>query len=126
MLTILTLFILLPLISGVLVFLLPKSARNARGIFALLAAIVDFLIAVFLFGKEAICTIPWAGFGMDFSLRLNHFSSFIILSAAFFGLLVVIYSVSFFKNKDNSKGESGGTVPLTTTTKSGQQWDSLR
>ena len=102
MLTILILFILIPFISGALVFFLPKSARSAGGIFALLAAIVDFLIAAFLFSKEAICTIPWAGFGMDFSLRLNHFSGFIILAAAFFGLLVVIYSLSFFKNKDNS------------------------
>ncbi|MCX5699239.1 MAG: proton-conducting transporter membrane subunit [Candidatus Omnitrophica bacterium] len=92
-------FILIPLIAGALVFLLP---RGARGIFVLLAAIVDFLIAVFLFNKEIIYTIPWAGFGMDFSLRLNHFSGFIILAATFFSLLVVIYSLSFFKDKNSS------------------------
>jgi NADH-quinone oxidoreductase subunit L len=40
---------------------------------------------------------------MDFSLRLNHFSSFIILAASFFSLLIVIYSLSFFKGKDSAK-----------------------
>jgi NADH-quinone oxidoreductase subunit L len=97
--TILFLFILLPLISGLLVFVLPK---RARGVFALLVAIADFLIAVFLFNKELICAIPWAGFGMDLALRLNHFSGFIILAASFFSLLVVIYSLSFFKGRNNS------------------------
>lgn len=97
--TVLILFILTPLIAGALAFVLSK---RARGIFALLAAIVDFLIAVFLFNQESICTIPWAGFGMDFSLRLDHFSGFIILAASFFSLLVVIYSLAFFKDKDNS------------------------
>jgi len=95
--TILILFILIPLISGVLIFFLPKSLRR---IFVLLIAIVDFSMAIFLFNKEVICSIPWAGFGMDFSLRLNHFSGFIILAASFFSLLVVVYSFKFFKDKD--------------------------
>jgi len=100
--TIMISFILIPLILGTLVFVLPKRLRSGCGAIALLASIADFLIAVFLFNKEAIYTIPWAGFGMDFSLRLNHFSGFIILAASFFSLLVVIYSLSFFKGKDNS------------------------
>jgi len=100
--TMLITFILIPVTLGILVFVLPKRARRATGIIALLAAIADFLIAVYLFNKEAICAIPWAGFGMDFSLRLNHFSSFIILAAAFFSLLVVIYSLNFFKDKESS------------------------
>ena len=100
--TIMISFILIPLIAGALAFVLPKSARSARGIFALLVVIVNFLIAIFLFNKKVICTIPWAGFGMDFSLRLNHFSGFIILAASFFSLLVVIYSLGFFKDKNNS------------------------
>ena len=109
--TMLFLFILVPSISGLLIFLLSKSARSARSarsagsasrILGLLAGSLNFLIAVFLFHKEMTCSIPWAGFGMDFSLRLNHFSGFIILAAAFFSLLVVIYSLKFFKDKDNS------------------------
>jgi formate hydrogenlyase subunit 3/multisubunit Na+/H+ antiporter MnhD subunit len=101
--TILVSFILLPFILGVLAFILPKNARNARGSLVLLAVIADFFIAAFLFNKEVICTFPWAGYGMDFSLRLNHFSSFIILAASFFSLLIVIYSLSFFKGKDSAK-----------------------
>ena len=96
---ILVLFICLPFIAGALVFILPK---RARGILALFMVIANFLMAVFLFNKEAIYTIPWAGFGMDFSLRLNHFSGFIVLGAAFFSLLVVVYALSFFKDKNKS------------------------
>jgi len=92
-------FILLPLIFAGLTFLLPI---NKRGFLALLAAGFDFLITVFLFHKEASLTIPWAGFGMDFALRLNHFSGFIILAAAFFSLLVVIYTLGFFKDKHSA------------------------
>lgn len=97
--TILILFICIPFIAGAAGFILPK---RACGILALFTVIVNFLMAVFLFNKEAICTIPWAGFGMDFSLRLNHFSGFIVLGAAFFSLLVVVYALSFFKDKNKS------------------------
>jgi len=97
--TILISFILLPFIAGGVAFLLPKGAQILRAALVLLAAIADFLIAVFLFNQEAIITLPWAGCGMDFSLRLNHFSAFIILAAAFFSLLIVIYSLKFFKEQ---------------------------
>ncbi len=90
----------MPFVLGLAAFLLPKAAR---GILVLAAAVANFLFAVSIFHKEAMITIPWAGAGMDFSLRLNQFSGFILLAAAFFSLLIVIYSLSFFKGKDNAK-----------------------
>jgi formate hydrogenlyase subunit 3/multisubunit Na+/H+ antiporter MnhD subunit len=98
--TILVSLILMPLLGGMLLFVLPK---RPRGICALAVAMVNFLSAALLFKKEATCTFPWAGFGIDFSLRLYHFSGFIILAAAFFGLLVVLYALNFLKGKDSSK-----------------------
>ncbi|MDD4954313.1 MAG: proton-conducting transporter membrane subunit, partial [Candidatus Omnitrophica bacterium] len=89
--------ILIPLSAGVLVFCLPK---RWRGIFTLLATGGVFLISCYLFRKEAALTLPWVGSGMDFSLRLYHFNAFILLAAAFFGLLIALYSLSFLKNKD--------------------------
>jgi len=95
------LFILLPVVLGGVVFFLPKNTRNlqncCRGI-ALLAPAINFLIAVFLFNREISYRIPWAGFGMDFAVRLDHFSGFIILAAAFFSLLVAVYSLKFLKD----------------------------
>jgi len=97
---ILILLILIPLLAGMLVFCLPKQWR---GICTLLVTGADFFTAVFLFKKESMFTLPWAGFGIDFSLRLYHFSSFIILAASFFCLLIALYSISFLKDKAISR-----------------------
>jgi formate hydrogenlyase subunit 3/multisubunit Na+/H+ antiporter MnhD subunit len=96
----LILLILIPLIAGILTFILPKPVR---GICALLATGADFIIAVLIFNKEINFSMPWAGFGMDFSLRLYQFSGFILLAATFFGLLLAIYSLSFLKDKGYEK-----------------------
>ena len=92
----LILLLVIPLITGILTLILPKGVR---GICALLATGLNFIIAVLIFNKEINFSIPWAGFGMDFSLRLYQFSGFIVLAAAFFGLLIAIYSLSFLKDK---------------------------
>ncbi|MFA6130307.1 MAG: proton-conducting transporter membrane subunit [Candidatus Omnitrophota bacterium] len=98
--TFLLLLIVLPLISGVLSLILP---RGWRGVCAVAASLANFLFAVYLFKKESIFVLPWAGFGIDFSLRLNHFSGFIILAASFFGLLISLYSLNFLKGKDSQR-----------------------
>jgi len=46
-----------------------------------------------------IYTIPWVGFGLALSFRLDHFSLFIGLSIAAFGLLIALYSIPFLKGK---------------------------
>jgi len=90
------LLIALPLIAGLAAFILPKSRC---GLAASLAAAINLSLAVFLFKKEALIAQPWLGFGMDFILRLYQFSGFIILFAALFSLLIVIYSLGFLKDK---------------------------
>jgi len=96
----LILLVTLPFAAGLLCLLLPKKQNR---ICALLAVIANSSLAAFLFKKEAILTLPWAGFGMDLILRLYHFSGFIILAASVFSLLVVLYSFGFMKDMPRSR-----------------------
>ncbi len=102
MINIIYILILLPLIAGLLIFALPKSIRKITGFFALAVTLAGLVFAVILFNKNIIYSIPWAGFGIEFSLRLDHFSSFIILAVASFCFLITLYSVTFMKNKNHS------------------------
>ncbi|MDD5687388.1 MAG: proton-conducting transporter membrane subunit [Elusimicrobia bacterium] len=94
--------ILLPFIAGLLVFAIPKSIRKTSGFLALLVTLVDLYFTIILFKTNIMSSVPWAGFGIEFSLRLDHFSSFIILAVASFCVLVTLYSITFMKDKDNS------------------------
>jgi formate hydrogenlyase subunit 3/multisubunit Na+/H+ antiporter MnhD subunit len=96
----LILLVIVPLLAIVPVFWLPK---RTRGICTLLASIINFIIAIALFNREYAHTFPWAGFGMNLSLRLYHFSGFMILAASFFGLLIALYSLDFLKEKEYSR-----------------------
>ncbi|MDD5680605.1 MAG: proton-conducting transporter membrane subunit, partial [Candidatus Omnitrophica bacterium] len=100
---ILTLPILIPLISGILILAISKRFRVLRDTVLLLATGANLMFAFRLFGKTATGIFPWAGFGMEFSLRAYHFSEFIILSAAFFGFLIALYSAAFMRGKDIQK-----------------------
>jgi NADH-quinone oxidoreductase subunit L len=97
---ILLLLLAIPLFSGILALLTPKKWEGARGGIALAGALLNFIAAVFLFKHNLSYVLPWAGYGLEFSLRLYHFSAFIISSAAFFGLLVIIYSTVFMRGRE--------------------------
>lgn len=92
--------VLLPLAFGLLLLIWPKTLKPALGWAAVLGAALNMALAAFFYGKQSMITLPWAGFGMDFSMRLYGFSSFILLAAAFFTIAVVLYCVSFLKEKD--------------------------
>ncbi len=93
--------ILVPLIAGILVFCVSRI-RGAKEAVALVATLVNLLIAVSLFKSHLSFVHPWAGFGIEFSLRLYHFSAFLLSAAAGFGLLVTLYSLVFMQGKKNS------------------------
>jgi len=46
-----------------------------------------------------IMDLPWIGFGINFSLRIDQLSAFVIIAANIFGLLVALYSIPFMKGK---------------------------
>jgi formate hydrogenlyase subunit 3/multisubunit Na+/H+ antiporter MnhD subunit len=91
--------ILLPLVAGVLVVPLRRPGGVAREGIALAATAVNLFAAILFFGRSESCSYRWAEFGLYFSLRLDHFSGFILLGAAAFGLLVSLYSVRFMRGQ---------------------------
>ncbi|MFA6216445.1 MAG: NADH-quinone oxidoreductase subunit L [Candidatus Omnitrophota bacterium] len=97
--SILLLPIYVPLFCGLVVLALRKSQRVKEGI-TFTATAINFLFAILLFKHDIVVSLPWAGFGMEFSLRLYHFSGFILLAVAFFSFLISLYSVSFMRSKE--------------------------
>ncbi|MFH0801944.1 MAG: proton-conducting transporter membrane subunit [bacterium] len=91
--------ILLPAAAGVLCLLMGR-VRGIKEALALLASLANLVLAVFLFRQDMTLSLPWFGFGMDMSLRLYHFSAFILLASAGFGFLIALYSSSFMAKKE--------------------------
>jgi formate hydrogenlyase subunit 3/multisubunit Na+/H+ antiporter MnhD subunit len=91
--------IIIPLVCGLLVLLIKQQFRGFKEAIALLATASILALTIFLFGRNITYSVPWLEFGIDFSLRLYHFSAFITLAAAAFAFLVVLYSCSFMRNK---------------------------
>ncbi len=76
MMTMILWTILLPALAGLAILLMAKFPGVLRGSFILLAAAANLALAIKLFGNNITLVMPWAPFGMDFSLRLYHFQRF--------------------------------------------------
>jgi formate hydrogenlyase subunit 3/multisubunit Na+/H+ antiporter MnhD subunit len=85
--------ILGPAVLAVLLLLLPRRLRLLRDVLAVggAAAIVYQAFALFAV-KDLRFSVPWLGLGIDFDLRLYHFSSFILLALAGFLILITLYT----------------------------------
>ena len=95
--------ILVPVIIGLLVLVLPKKDFWLKSSLSLIGTAINLGCAILLFGKEASFSTGWCGFGFNFSLRLYHFSSFILLASAGFSILIVLYSFLFMKGREYIK-----------------------
>jgi NADH-quinone oxidoreductase subunit L len=93
---------LLPFIAGLLIFVIPKKAQKITGYFTLLVTCANLAYVITLFNKKITSSIQWMGFGVDLSLRIDSFSSFIILAVAVFCFLITLYSTTFMKDKNKS------------------------
>ena len=96
--------ILLPLIAGAVCFLLSKKWMKES--LSLVAMLTTFILAIFIFrSEELIFTQAWLPIlgGINFSLRSYHFSSFILIFLALFGVLISLYSVKFMRGKERLK-----------------------
>jgi formate hydrogenlyase subunit 3/multisubunit Na+/H+ antiporter MnhD subunit len=91
--------IILPLVAGLLVLLTPNSWRWVKEAIMLAATLVAVIIGVMLFNREILVNLPWVGYGLALSFRLYHFSAFILLAVAAFGLLVALYSTVFMSGR---------------------------
>jgi NADH-quinone oxidoreductase subunit L len=94
--------IIIPALAGLAVMLFRNKMRLTRDLLALAGAAANLFIAFSLFKSNTAFSIPWAGFGFEFSFRLYHFSAFTILASAGFGFLIILYSLAFMREKINS------------------------
>ncbi len=97
---ILLLPIIIPLLSGMALFAIPKRVRAIRESVTILASLATLLISAAVFKNNLQYNLAWLGFGLDFSLRLYHFSAFILTSICAFGFLIAVYSVPFIRGKE--------------------------
>ena len=95
--------ILIPLITAVIVILTPKKLKWAKEVVATTGMALNLLAAIFLFKANISYSIPWSGFGINFSLKLYQFSAFIILATAAFAFLVTLYSTASLHAKNYAK-----------------------
>ena len=102
-LSVLLLFIFIPLITAIVCLFLPRNSRRLQGFLTFFGAVLNFILALKLFNKELFFNLPWLSNGIDFQLRLYQFSGFIILAVGFFSLLISLYSLSFLRDKNYSK-----------------------
>jgi formate hydrogenlyase subunit 3/multisubunit Na+/H+ antiporter MnhD subunit len=90
--------ILLPAVAAVLCLAVPKGVKLVREGIALLASLAGLYLGFSLFAvKNLELRLPWLGNGIDFELRLFHFSSFILLGLSGFLFLIVLYSTARMK-----------------------------
>lgn len=91
--------ILLPAAFGFLALVLPAKWRWARPGALVLGCAGNLVLNLLAYGKDLTLDYVWAGWGMTFSLRLYHFSGFILISAAIICFLVSVYTACFAKGK---------------------------
>jgi len=95
--------ILLPAVLSVVLLLLPRTLRLLRDALAVLGAgVLLYYAFVFFALKDLRYAVPWLGLGIDFDLRLYHFSAFILLALAGFLLLIALFTT--VKMKDAPRG----------------------
>jgi NADH-quinone oxidoreductase subunit L len=94
--------IVLPLSAAALILLISEKTRHLKEMLAIAASGTALIGSVFiagqaLYGTSLKFSSNWAGYGIDFTLKADALSSFLLLGTAFFSFLVSIYSFSFTK-----------------------------
>ena len=89
-----TLPVVLPLLMGLVCLLIPNVVNGLRSLLAVLTTVMVLALVWPLFQQTnmVLDPLPWL------SLRVDVLSAFILLSTAFFGLLIAVYSVGYMKD----------------------------
>jgi NADH-quinone oxidoreductase subunit L len=95
--------IFIPFLAAIFLLITPKKTRYIKEAISLIATASVLASAAMLLGRNIDYTIPWAGYGFDFSLRCYAFSSFISLAVSFFVFLVTLYSTVSLNGKNYAK-----------------------
>lgn len=103
MMSILLIAIALPILAGIAIFSVPARTKGVRETLSVLGMAANLAIVLALFRKDIVLSIPWAGGGIDLSLRLYSFNSFIMLAAAALGFLITVFAASSMYGKNYSR-----------------------
>ena len=96
------LLVLLPAVFGVLILGLPKKWKLAGAVFAAVGAASTLVRSLLALGQSLEFTRAWAGWGMDFSLKLTVQNDAMVVAAAALTLVVAAYTVF---SKSNAHGK---------------------
>jgi len=95
--------ILAPLAAGLMVLLVPQRIKYLREGMLLLLTLLNLLLCLGLFHKEMVFLHPWSQYGIEFSLRLYNFNSFVLAATAGFAFLIALYSCIFMHAVSKAK-----------------------
>jgi len=91
--------ILLPVAIALIAILIPSRVKYVREVISVLGSVVLLYFGYAFFTiKNLTWKVSWLGNGVDFDLRLYHFSAFILLGLAGFLFLIALYSTVKMKN----------------------------
>jgi NADH-quinone oxidoreductase subunit L len=91
--------ILLPVAIALMAILIPSRVKYVREVISVVGSVVLLYFGYAFFTvKDLTWKVSWLGNGVDFDLRLYHFSAFILLGLAGFLFLITLYSTVKMKN----------------------------
>jgi NADH-quinone oxidoreductase subunit L len=91
--------ILVPVAIALIAILIPSRVKSVREVISVLGSAGLLYFGYVLFTvKDLTWKVSWLGKGVDFDLRLYHFSAFILLGLAGFLFLIALYSSVKMKN----------------------------
>ena len=89
--------VLLPMLMGILCYIVGKKSDKLRSILAVLSATASLIIAILMVGKEL--TLSYADFcGMGLLLTTNSLRSVLVLLASFLWWLSLCFSPAYFSH----------------------------
>ena len=95
----LILLLVLPAIAGACLLVIPQRTRLVKELIFVGVALVNLIVAISLFGERTAYSLPWLAYGIQFAVRLDAFSTFILLAASALGFLVALYSSVAMRDK---------------------------
>ncbi len=99
----LTLPILIPLVAALVIFCIGKREIIIKPAVTFIACLANLVIACLLSGSDLSLTRAWAGFGIEFSLRIDQLSDYMLMAASLFSFVISIYTLAAFRKKEHGK-----------------------
>jgi NADH-quinone oxidoreductase subunit L len=95
------LLVILPVLASIVLFFLPGNLRKLNAFFTSLVAFTSLMLSVLLFGNNFSYVAPWLNYGFEIAVKLDSFSSFMLIAASGFCFLITLYSTVFMKEREH-------------------------